>query len=182
MTAEKHLAVPAENVTRRQAIAGLAIACGSLAIGSRAWSATGDATKETAGKGATGTRTSLHYEVDFTASPQRIYGVLLDSKQFTALTGRTATIDPREGGTFSMFGGVIVGRHIELVPDQRIVQAWRPTHWNPGIFSIVKFELQGKGSQTHLVLDHTGFPPAESDSLDSGWKAHYLEPLAKFLA
>jgi activator of HSP90 ATPase len=28
------------------------------------------------------------------------------------------------GGAFSLFGGIIVGRHIELVPNERIVQAW----------------------------------------------------------
>lgn len=80
-----------------------------------------------------------------------------------------------------MFGGLIVGRNVELVPTQRIVQAWRPTHWNPGIYSIVRFDLKPDGPQTLIVLDHTGFPEGEFDNLAHGWKSHYWEPLAKFL-
>ena len=78
------------------------------------------------------TRTSLHQEAEFKANPQRIYEVLLDSKQFAACTGMPAEIDPKAGGAFSMFGGMIVGRNVELVPYERIVQAWRPTHWASG--------------------------------------------------
>ena len=81
-----------------------------------------------------------------------------------------------------MFGGLIVGRNIELVPAQRIVQAWRPTHWDPGVYSLVKFELKPRASETTIVLDHTGFPEGDYDGLNSGWKSHYWDPLMKFLA
>ncbi len=128
------------------------------------------------------TRTSLHEDIDIKAGPQRIYEALLDAKQFTAFTGGAAEIDLKAGGAFSMFGGLIVGRNIELVPNQRIVQAWRPTHLDPGIYSIVKFELKPQSSGTIVVLDHKGFLEVDFDSLDSGWHAHYWEPLKKFLA
>src|SRR5690348_5530095 len=66
---------------------------------------------------------AIHQEEDFTASPQRIYDLLLDSKQFTAATGgRKAEIEREVGGVFSVFGGHIIGRHLELVPNRRIVQ------------------------------------------------------------
>jgi activator of HSP90 ATPase len=81
-----------------------------------------------------------------------------------------------------MFGGLIVGRNVELIPSQCIVQAWRPTHWDPGIYSIVKFELKSRGSETSVVLDHTGFPAVEFDHLDEGWRLHYMEALKKFLS
>jgi uncharacterized protein YndB with AHSA1/START domain len=97
--------------------------------------------------------------------PQRIYEILRNSKQFAAFTGMPSNIDPAAGGAFSMFGGVIVGRNIELIPNQRIVQAWRPTHWDPGVYSIVKFELKPQGSGTLLILDHSGFPEGEYDHL-----------------
>lgn len=80
-----------------------------------------------------------------------------------------------------MFGGMIVGRNVELVPNQRIVQAWRPTHWDPGVYSIVRFELKAQGPGTLVVLDHTGFPEGEFDHLDLGWRSHYWEPLKKYL-
>jgi activator of HSP90 ATPase len=93
-----------------------------------------------------------------------------------------ATIDPTPGGAFSQFSGMIVGRNIELVSNQRIVQAWRPTHWDPGIYSIAHFEFNPRDAETTLVFDHTGFPAGEYDHLDSGWHSHYWDPLKKFLA
>jgi activator of HSP90 ATPase len=174
---------PADAVSRRQAIAEIAITLCGLAAGSRALGQTpGPSAKEAPGAAPNQARTSLHYEADFGATARRIYEALLDSKQFAAFTGMPAEIDRREGGAFSMFGGLIVGRNVELIPDRRIVQAWRPAHWPAGIYSIVKFEFQEQGAQARLVLDHTGFPQEESVSLDHGWKSHYLVPLSKFLA
>ena len=169
--------------TRRQMIAGAAIALGGLAAGSEVWGMTlQDAMKQTPSTAANQKRTSLHHETDFKASPQRIYEALLDSKQFAAFSGMPAEIDPKAGGAFTLFGGMIVGRNIELITNQRIVQAWRPTHWDPGVYSIAKFELKAQGSDTLLVFDHTGFPEGEFDHLDWGWHNHYWEPLKKYIA
>lgn len=168
--------------TRRQLIAGVVVALGSLAAGSEVrGESQQQATKDTSSTAANGKRTSLHMEMDYKASPQRIYEALLDSNQFAAFSGMPAEIDRKAGGAFSMFGGMIVGRNVELIPNERIVQAWRPTHWDPGVYSIVRFELTPKGSETTLVLDHTGFPEGDFDSLESGWRSHYEEPLKKFL-
>jgi len=167
-------------VTRRQAVAGIAIAFASMAAGSRA---RGQDQQQPAREAtAARPRTSLHYEVDYKAAGQRIYELLLDPKQFASMTGRPAEIDASNGGAFSLFGGLILGRNIELVPARRIVQAWRPGSWEPGVYSIVKFEFRDHDSQTRLVLDHTGFPEGDADGLESGWKGHYLDPLTKFLA
>jgi len=81
-----------------------------------------------------------------------------------------------------MFGGIILGRHIELVPYERIVQAWREKDWLAGEYSIVKFQLAEQGAQTKLVLDHTGFPKGAAEHLAPGWWSHYWEPLRKYLA
>jgi activator of HSP90 ATPase len=128
-------------------------------------------------------RTSLHQEVDFKASPQRIYHALLSSKDFAAFTGAPAEIDPKAGGAFSLFGGMVVGRIVELVPDRRIVQAWRVVADFPdGVYTIVKFELKPRDSQTSVVLDQAGFAEGDFDHLSAGWHSHYWEPLKIFLA
>ena len=90
-------------------------------------------------------------------------------------------ISREEGGAFAIFGGYITGRQIELVPAVRIVQAWRVGSWEPGVYSIVKFELTEQGGGTKIVFDHTGFPKGDGEHLASGWKAHYWEPLQEFL-
>lgn len=126
---------------------------------------------------------AIHQEVSFTAAPPRLYEALLDDKQFAKVTGGQATIlDHAEGSAFSLFGARIKGRNVELVPNQRIVQAWRSEGWARGVYSIVRFELQADGTGTRLVFDHTGFPVGQAEHLAQGWKANYWDPLTRYLA
>ena len=127
-------------------------------------------------------RTSLHQENTYKVAPQRIYNILLDSRQFTLFSGSPAEIDSKPGGAFSMFGGLIVGRNVELIASQRIVQAWRVVDWSAGIYSIARFELKEQGPQTRLVFDHIGFPSGKAEHLAAGWKSNYWEPLQKYFA
>ena len=137
------------------------------------------------------TAEAIHQEVVFNASPKRVYEALTDTTQFDKVVhlseagmsmGNRATQISRDvGGTFSLFGGHIVGRHIEMAPNERLVQAWREVSWPPGIYSIVKFELAEQGAGAKLVFDHTGFPQGAAKHLAIGWKANYWEPLRKYL-
>lgn len=168
--------------TRRQLISGAVAAIGGLKAASKLVTGTQQqGVKEVPATAGNENRTSLHQEVELKGEPQRVYDALLDPKQFAAFTEMPAQIDPKAGGAFSMFSGMIVGRNIELVLNQRIVQAWRPTHWAPGVYSIVKFGLKAQPPGTFLVLDHTGFPEGEYDSLFKGWNSHYWDPLKKSL-
>ena len=124
---------------------------------------------------------TIHQEVDFEASPARLYEALLDSKQFSAFSGGPATIDREAGGAFSLFGGLILGRNVQLIRNERIVQAWRAGDWPEGVYSIVRFELKRQGSGTRLVFDHTGFPEGMHDHLAAGWEANYWWLLKKYL-
>src|SRR5215831_16007273 len=125
---------------------------------------------------------AIHQEIEFKTSPQHVYEALLNSKQFSAFTGAPAQIEGTAGGAFSCFGGMITGRNVELVPNQRIVQAWRAGNWPEGVYSIVRFELNAQGSSTKLTLDHTAFPDGAAEHLDGGWHKMYWEPLKKYLA
>jgi activator of HSP90 ATPase len=181
------LAVLANEPTRRRAIAGVAVAFGGLALAStKAWAEAGEEISHA--------EESIHQEVAFKANRKRVYEALTDAKQFERVVQLSdamktrmppgappAQISPEVGGAFSTFGGLIVGRNIELLRDERIVQAWRPAYWNPGVYSIVKFELADGGSGTKLVLDHKGFPDGDGKSLLDGWNKNYWEPLAKYL-
>src|SRR5882672_748723 len=79
--------VPLQTISRRKAVAGVAITLGSLGAVPNLWSSVQEPVKEIPSTPANAKRTSLHQEVDLKTSPQRIYEVLLDSKQFTACTG-----------------------------------------------------------------------------------------------
>lgn len=167
--------------TRRKLITGAVAVVGGL-IASPVLIEAQEKIKEPQSTGIEGLLTYLHQEIDIKASRERVYEALLDSKQFAAFTGMPAEISREAGGTFRTFGGLIVGRNVELVPKERIVQAWRPADWEAGVYSLVKFELKDWNSQTKVILDHTGFPEGNFRHLDSGWYLRYWEPLRKYLA
>ncbi len=125
----------------------------------------------------------IHQEVVLPAPAKRVYQALTDAAQFSEVTGGApAEISRDEGGPFSCFGDKVVGRHVELVPDRRIVQAWRTANWEDGVYSVVRFELQEDDKGTRLVFDQSGFPEHEKGHLEAGWPKMYWEPLQKFLA
>jgi activator of HSP90 ATPase len=180
-------AVRAASATRRQALLGWAVVLGGVAFGStKSRAATDEEISHTA--------EAIHQENRFKASRKRVYAALTDSKQFHQVTQLSAAmqsgmspaaiteIGNEAGRTFSLFGGYISGRQIELVPDERIVQAWRVAAWNPGVYSIAKFELTDDGYGSKIVFDHTGFPKGQGEHLAAGWKANYWDPLEKYLA
>jgi activator of HSP90 ATPase len=123
----------------------------------------------------------IHQEVDFKASPARIYEALLDEQQFSAFSEETAQIQREAGGAFKLFGGRVIGRNVELIPNQRLVQAWRAERWPSGIYSIVRFELTALGSGTRIVFDQTGFPPENLEQQNAGWPKFYWDRLRKYL-
>lgn len=130
----------------------------------------------------------IHQEVDFKVSPEHLYRTLLSSKEFSRCTkksfnnfsDKSANIDSAVGGAFSVFDGHIIGRILELVPNQRIVEAWRVVDWPAGVYSIVTFKFTTQGSGTHLVFDHIGFPPGLKDHLAIGWQQHYWDALNNY--
>jgi activator of HSP90 ATPase len=183
MKQQSNPALSALPTTRRRAIAGIVIACcGAWTNRNIRAEVQQNAMKQTPTSTANKTLTALHEEIDLKATPQRIYETLLSSKNFAAFSGAPADIDPKAGGAFSMFNGMIVGRNIELVPNQRIVQAWRPSSWPAGTYSLVRFELKPSGSRTTVVLDHSSFPEGDYDHLTLGWQEHYWDPLKKLFA
>jgi uncharacterized protein YndB with AHSA1/START domain len=75
---------------------------------------------------------SVHHVVRIAAPPQQVFELLTSGSLFSAATGMPAEITNRQGDPFSIFGGRVEGRQIELVPGQRVVQAWRFGHEHGG--------------------------------------------------
>jgi activator of HSP90 ATPase len=178
----------AEGIHRRKAIFGAFAAISSLVVLSAGKLA--GATEEISHSAE-----AIHQEPVFKASRKRIYEALTDTKQFDEVThlshdmhsgdgagAKSTEISQEVGGAFTLFGGHIVGRQLELVPNERIVQAWRVVDWEPGWYSIARFEMVEQGSGTKIVFDHVGFPKGLGQHLAEGWKAHYWDTLQKYLA
>lgn len=125
----------------------------------------------------------INQEVKIEAKASEVYGALTDSETFSEFTGGApAEIHANEGGAFSLFGGMIQGRTIELNTDKQIIQAWRAGNWEEGVYSIVRFDLVEEGSQTIVTLHQAGFPEDQGVHLESGWHENYWKPLQNFLS
>jgi activator of HSP90 ATPase len=172
---------------RRQIVAGTICAFAGLTLARAVRAASADDEISRTGE-------TIHQEVVFHTRAKRVYAALTSTAQFNeviqlsaavksgmALGNRPTEINAAEGGSFIIFGGHIVGRQIELVPDERIVQAWRVVDWAPGVYSIARFVLNEQGSDTKLIFDHSSFPQGQAQHLADGWKENYWGPLAKFL-
>jgi activator of HSP90 ATPase len=164
-----------KQTTRRKMIAQSVMLCGGWVVAAKsAWA--GDSHAEAMGG------VPIHQEEDFNVAPERVYAALLSSSQFQEITGAAAEIEPVAGGAFTLFDKHIIGRHLELMPNQRVVQAWREPGWSTGDYSIVRFQLTPRANGTRLVFDHWGFPEPGRAHLVIGWKEHYWEPMRKYFA
>jgi len=181
------LEILADEPTRRRTVLGALLTLGGLA----AWPAEAHAVAD---EEISHTAESIHQEPYFKASPKRVYEALTNAKQFDGVIQLSAAMKSKslgdkptqivneEGGSFALFGGYITGRQLELLPNQRIVQAWRVGSWPPGIYSIARFEFAEHDAGTKITFDHTGFPKGLGEHLATGWRSNYWEPLEKFLA
>ncbi|HEY2856253.1 MAG TPA: SRPBCC domain-containing protein [Gemmatimonadaceae bacterium] len=132
---------------------------------------------------------AIHQVIHFNVPPARVYNTLMDPREFMAIMKFSTvpdapepTIEGNVGGTFALFGGHILGRHIELVPGTRVVQAWRTSGWPVGLYSIARFELASADGGTKLSFDHTGFPKGDGAHLANGWYLNYWTPMEKHFA
>ena len=180
-------------VSRRKltlALAALPAITGGRAAALRAANSAAD----DAAAGVSHDAEAIHQEVTLAAAPRVVYDVLTSTAKFDAVTrlsdavtllsapGAQATrISSEPGGPFVLFGGYITGRHVEMVPGERLVQAWRTASWSAGHYSIVTFTLAAAGAACHLKFDHRGFPAGAGPSLAYGWRVHYWDPLALLL-
>jgi activator of HSP90 ATPase len=184
--------VQATHTSRRSLALGLALLPAGLIIAAQTLP---KAKSPVASDGLSHTSEAIRQQVTLDASPQRIYQALISSQDFDMITrlsdaavlldaagAKPTSISTDVGGPFTLFGGYITGRNIEMLPNERLVQAWREGSWKPGDFSIAAFHLTADGRKTRLDFDHRGFPDGNGASLARGWHSHYWEPLAKFLA
>jgi activator of HSP90 ATPase len=118
----------------------------------------------------------------FDASAEALYKALMTASKFAEWTGAPADITEGEGGAFSCFGGQITGRHIELLPNSRIVQVWRVLAWDEGVYSVVRFDISESEGSTTLELTHSAYPEDAASHLEPGWHKMYWEPLKAYLA
>ena len=116
-------------------------------------------------------------------TPKALYDLYMDSKKHSIATGAPAELSTEEGGNYSVHGGYITGKNLQLVKDKLIVQTWRAQGWDKddadSTFIIL---LEPNGEDVVLYATHANVPDKHAESVDKGWHNHYWEPWKKYLA
>jgi activator of HSP90 ATPase len=129
----------------------------------------------------------MSYEYELTdvlpASPDDVYRAWLSSEEHGAMTGGSATIDPKVGGAFSAWDGYITGRTLALEPGRRIVQSWRTSEFaDSDPDSEIEVLLAPVEGGTKLTLRHRNVPEDQPDYEHKGWQENYFDPMKEYFS
>jgi activator of HSP90 ATPase len=121
-------------------------------------------------------------EATLPASPAQVYSAWLAGDSHGLMTGADAKGQAEVDATFLAWGGYISGHNIELVENQRIVQAWRTSEFSvsdPDSHLIITLEAVEGG--TRVSLEHSNLPAHGMQYLQ-GWQDHYFEPMKAYFS
>ncbi|MCX6004831.1 MAG: SRPBCC family protein [Chloroflexi bacterium] len=122
----------------------------------------------------------IRQQATFKADPHEVYEILMDSKKHAELAGDEASISRKAGGKFNV-GDYIEGTQLELVPDVKIVQAWRYNDWPEGHYSKATFSFKEVQGGTKLTFVQTGVPEEFYEDIKQGWIDYYWTPMKEML-
>lgn len=117
------------------------------------------------------------------SSIDKVWQALVDTEIIDDWGGGPAQMNDRVGAEFSLWGGDIRGKNIEVINPptggKKLVQQWQEDDWDN--FSKVTFTLSEEGNKTKLDLLHEDIPDNEAKDIEDGWKTYYLGPLKELL-
>ncbi|KAL7739785.1 hypothetical protein ACLKA6_018031 [Drosophila palustris] len=116
---------------------------------------------------------TLSMTEEFHCNANDLYNALTKPDMLTAFTRAPAKVDAVRGGEFVLYGGNVLGKFEELVPEKRIQQSWRLKNWSSGHYSNVVIELEETSSSTMMTLKQTGIPASEYDAMRTNWHRYY---------
>jgi uncharacterized protein YndB with AHSA1/START domain len=128
------------------------------------------------------TGSSVVCEVRVKAAPETIFPFLVDAERSARWFGRSASIDPRPGGSYRTEISdqiVAVGEIVEIDEPRRVVLTfgWEGNEAVPPGSSRVEITLEPDGDETVVRLLHDGLPDGAAEQHGDGWD-HFLPRLA----
>jgi activator of HSP90 ATPase len=120
--------------------------------------------------------------VTFSASPQELYSLYVNSKKHSAATGSNARISGKVGGSCEAYDGSLTGTTLGNIRNRLFVQTWRSDDWSPeqadSILTLM-FEKHGKGGR--LTMVHANIPDEHYPGIKTGWTDYYWTPWRRYL-
>lgn len=118
---------------------------------------------------------SLKQTYLISAPIDKVWQALVDPEIIQKWGAGPAKMSENKNFEFSLWGGEIHGKNIEVSSMKKLVQQWYGGDWKEP--SIVTFKLANKNNKTELLLSHTNIPDEEFKDIEQGWIDYYMTPL-----
>ena len=122
---------------------------------------------------------TIQQEYQISAPVEKIWEALVDPKVIEKWGGGPAKMKAEVGFEFSLWGGDIHGKNIEVVENKKLVQDWYSGDWPKP--SRATFTLTPKNGSTLLSLTHENVPDEEEKEIADGWNRYYLGQIKELL-
>jgi uncharacterized protein YndB with AHSA1/START domain len=116
------------------------------------------------------------------APPDRLFDMYLDAAAHAAFTGFPVTIEPRAGGAFRAFDGMLGGKILHVEPKRLIVQTWRSASWPAtAIDSVLTLTFWPENDGARIELVHINVAEEDFAGVSHGWEKYYWAPWRAYL-
>jgi len=116
------------------------------------------------------------------ATPDKLFDMYLDAAEHAAFTGLPVTIEPRAGGVFQAFDGMLSGTILHIEPKALIVQTWRSVNWPlTAMDSVLTLSFWPAEEGTRIELVHANVPEEDFAGVSQGWEKYYWTPWRLYL-
>lgn len=114
----------------------------------------------------------------FRCRARDLFEIMMDENMWKGFTQSYARISREVGGEFSIFGGSVIGRNLELQEGKLIVQRWRFGSWPDGMQSTVRIVFEEPETGVTVVkLTHSDVPEKDRygnatlvENAERGWR------------
>lgn len=114
----------------------------------------------------------IEQQYEMNATPEEVFEALVNPEIIQLWSCDEAKMSADVGGDFTLWGGQMFGKNLEVVKNKRLVQEWCYDQWEAP--SKVTFTLKAKGKRTIVELVHEDVPEKSMKSIDEGWDSYYL--------
>lgn len=116
------------------------------------------------------------------ASPDKLFDMYLDAEVHAAFTGLPVTLEPRAGGLFRAFDGMLSGTILHIEPKSLIVQTWRSANWPlTAMDSVLTLSFWSEKDGARIELVQVNVPEEDFAGVSQGWEKYYWTPWHNYL-
>lgn len=124
---------------------------------------------------------TIRLSADFDTSTEEVFEMLTKSRKHSEFTGAKASASDKQNGKFTAYDGYIQGVNLEVKKNKKLVQSWKTTDWEPGVYSQLTWLFDSRKKKCRVTLIQTGVPAFDHDAISQGWKDFYFIPLREYI-